>query len=355
MREYPYAKEPFDMKLFVLLFLKKIWLLPIAMGVGALLFGGLYYLKNVVFTGPAEYGVTSTYYIQYNNMDPVTGEMFNYTSAATWETLIISDWFVDRAWEHALHAGFEPQKYDMEKQDLKGYFTSKLPTDVRIPTSTVVTPYQEATEALNKGLQLAYIDFGIERSEIDSIQVTDETPVAEVKRNTRVGAAFVLGAVLGLFGGCFCIGLKVLWDDTVIIPESFTYRYGIPMAGYISGGKMQISDEAETNLEYLFREKKGKAALSIREVQGMESIAGILTKAGFARVEVSQKMSGKGYEELRTAEGILLLVEAGKNTAGEIRHALHQLEVQDCKVTAAFLVNADSKLICLHRFGKNKE
>lgn len=352
MREYPYAKEPFDMKLFVLLFFKKIWLIPIVMVIASLLFGGGYYLKNIVFAGPAEYGITSTYYIQYNNMDPVTGEMFNYTSAATWESLIVTDWFVDRAWEHALDAGFEPKKYDMEKQDLKGYFTSKLPTDVRIPTSTVVTPYQEATEALNKGLQLTYVDFGVERSEIDSIQVTDETPVAEVKKDTRVGAAFLLGAILGLFGCGFVIGVRVLWDDTVSIPESFTYTYNIPIAGYMTREKMEISQEAETNLAYLFGDKKDKVAVLIDEAEGMETIAQSLTEAGFGGVKMLQRMSAKDYEELRSTDGLLLLVEAGSNTAGDIIHALHQLEIQDCKVTAAFLLNADSKLIGLHRFGR---
>ena len=60
MREWPYAKEPFDTKLFVLRFIKKIHWVLIGMLIGAVLVGGGYYIKKVVLGGPVEYEITTT-------------------------------------------------------------------------------------------------------------------------------------------------------------------------------------------------------------------------------------------------------------------------------------------------------
>ena len=77
MREWPYAKEPFDTKLFVLRFMKKIQWVLLGILIGAFLIGGGYYLKKVVFGGPTEYEITTTYYIEYVHRDD-KGNIFNY-------------------------------------------------------------------------------------------------------------------------------------------------------------------------------------------------------------------------------------------------------------------------------------
>ncbi len=327
MGEWPYAKEPFDTKLFVLLFAKKIGLIIIAALVGGLLIGGGYYLKKVTFGGPVQYDITTTYYIEYAHQSEETGELYDYINDATWKSWVVTDWFVDRAWEYALEAGFEPEKYDMKKADLKEYFKADLPSDIRIPTSTVTTPYEEATRVLNAALQKTFIAFDEDHDEMSFIKVIDETALAEADQDVRLGKAAVLGGVLGAFVAMFVVACSIIWDDTIRIPETFTYRYGVPMAGYKGKGTEDWNEDTKKKLQCLLKERK-PLELTVDQVLQINS------------------------EELQKAEAIVLLVRAGEDHGKAIEHALHELQVMNCKAEAALLTDADDKLIQIYRFGK---
>ena len=327
MGEWPYAKEPFDTKLFVLLFVKKIGLIIIAALVGGLLIGGGYYLKKVTFGGPVQYDITTTYYIDYAHQSAETGELYDYVNDATWRSWVVSDWFIDRAWQYALDAGFEPEKYQIVKADLTGYFKADLPSDIRIPTSTVTTPYEEVTKILNQALQKTFVAFEEDHDEMTSIKIIDETPLAEADRDVRLGKAIALGCVLGVFLATFLVDCSIIWDDTIVLPETFTYRYGIPMAGYKGKDDKDWDETTKEKLQYLL---KGKEPL-------------VLTVANF------KEQYG---EPLRKAEAILLEVAAGKDRGKAIEYILHELQLLGCKVDAALLTDADKKLIQAYRFGK---
>ncbi len=346
MQEWPYAKEPFDTKLFVFLLIKKIWLLLCAAVAGAVLIGGGYYLKKVMFAGPQEYEITTTYYVEYNCFDPVTGQMHNYTNAATWGNWVVSDYFVDKTWEYALEAGLVPEQYGIKKSDLKSYFTADLPSDLRIPTSTVTTPDEELTIVLNKALQKSYIDFGVERTEMDSISITNETPVAVADRDVRTLRACILGAVIGLFVATFGAAMMIIWDDSIYLPDSFSYRYGIPMAGYADKTAKGFTKEAAANLQYLFQNKEKKAILIVGKQDGIQPVLQMLKRDGFSEVISVNELDTTTYKKLRDAQGILLLVEAAAHNGREIEHVLHEMKLQDCLINGALLYNANSRMIC---------
>ena len=327
MGEWPYAKEPFDTKLFVLLFVKKIGLIIIAAVVGGLLIGGGYYLKKVTFGGPVQYDITTTYYIDYAHQSEETGELYDYVNDTTWRSWVVSDWFVDRAWQYALEAGFEPEKYEIEKADLKNYFKADLPSDIRIPISTVKTPYEEATKALNVALQKTFLAFEEDHDEMASIKIIDETDLAEADWDVRLGKAAALGCVLGGFVAAFLVACSIIWDDTIRIPETFTYRYGVPMTGYKGKGDEDWNEDTKKKLQCLL---KGR---------------------NFLELAVDQ-VSQMNPEELQKAEAIVLLVRAGEDHGKAIEHALHELQVMNCKAEAALLTEADDKLIQIYRFGK---
>lgn len=356
MWECPYAKEPFDTKLFVLLFIKKIWVVLSGILLGAVLIGGGYYLKNVVFGGPVEYDITTTYYVQYNNYDPVTGEMHNYTNAATWQTWVTSDHFVDKTWSYALEAGLIPEKYGVTKGDLKGYFTADLPSDLRIPTSTVTTPYEELTSVLNDALQKVYKDFGDERVEMDSIVVTNVTPLQVADKDIRTLRAVVLGAVIGLMVSAFGLSVWILWDDSVIIPESFTYRYGVPMAGYMGKGEKVLDQEVLVNVKHLLKDGSDSVAITTGKTVDDE-IQAAMKEIGVKDIIAEKELSEEHFKILRQAQKRLLLVEAGAHDRKQIEHILQTLRLQECSVTGAILFEADSKLIKVYRVGRkgNKE
>lgn len=307
--------------------MKKIGLIIIVALVGGLLIGGGYYLKKVTFGGPVQYDITTTYYIDYAHQSEETGELYDYVNDATWKSWVVTDWFVDRAWQYALEAGFEPEKYEIEKADLKEYFKADLPSDLRIPTATVTTPYEEATRALNVALQKTFIAFEEDHDEMSSIKVINETALAEADRDVRLGKATALGCVLGAFVAMFVVAGSIIWDDTIRIPETFTYRYGVPMVGYKGKGTDDWNEETKEKLQCLLKERK-PLELAVEQVLQ------------------------RNPEELQKAEAIVLLVRAGEDRGKAIEYTLHELQVMNCKAEAALLTDADDKLIQIYRFGK---
>ncbi len=342
MRELNFAKEPFDSKLFILSFLKKIWIVLVAMIIGLVLVGGANYLTKVVFGGPTQYEITSSYYVDYY-ADPETGAFHNYVNEATWESIITMDWFVDRIWEHALELGLVPESYNVKKEDLPGFMSADLLTDVHIPYSMVVTENPELTEVLNEATQLTFMDFGEQQPEILGVRILDETPLQEKDRDDRTLRACILGAVLGGFSACVGISLWLISDDSIKVPETFTYRYGVPMLGALGKGEKELSEETLVNLRYIFREKKDVA---IYAVNSQPVIPECAWPEGFQAVEEAE--AEKCYNMLRQADGVLLLVEAGARNGKEIEHCLHELALQEVKVQGALLVDADDKLLRLY-------
>lgn len=356
MQQRFYAKEPFDTKLFVLLFLKKIWLVVCAAILGAALIGGGYYLKKVVFGGPTEYEMTTTYFIEYTTYNEETGEIYNYTNSATWGSLVLTDWFIDRAWEYALEAGMVPQRFGtgIEKSDLAGYFYATMPTDLRIPEATVTTPYEELTMLLNTALQKTFFEFAEGRSEMEKIAIIDETELAVADKDVRTLRAVILGAVLGGLAAGFGLALWLIWDDTMQIPESLSYRYGLPAAGALAKGDTGLSEEVLLNVKYLLRNKTQNGLVAVGKGIDIQKLMKQLPEGLFTAGISSETFSEEGFEKLRKAGGVLLLAEAGAAGGKEVEHVLETLKLQEISVVGGLLCNADKKLIACYRLGTGK-
>ena len=353
MQQWSYAKEPFDTKLFVLCFLKRIWLVACAALLGAVLIGGGYYVKKVVLGGPTEYEMTTTYFIDYTTYNEETGEIYNYTNSATWESWVVTDWFVDRAWEYALEGGLVPEKYGMQKGDLTGYCYATMPTDLRIPEATVTTPYEEVTVLLNNALQKTFFDFADSRPEMEKITIVDETEVTVADKDVRTLRAMILGAVIGVFVVGFGLAFAIIWDDSVVIPESLAYRYGIPAAGFVGKGEQALSEETIVNMRHLIAGKKPGGWVAVGKGIDAQELLKLLPEdlSKTATVAVNAgALDAAVYEKLRSGS-VMLLVEAGSCSGKEIEHVLQNLKLQDCAVAGALLCHADSRLIRLHRYG----
>ena len=92
MWEGYYGKEPFDLRLTALRLMRnlnKILLITLA---GTLLFGGGYYVKNVLLHTEKEYSATSTYMVEYVNPPKQSGDY--YINHMSWNTLVQSEEFL---------------------------------------------------------------------------------------------------------------------------------------------------------------------------------------------------------------------------------------------------------------------
>lgn len=345
MFELDFAKEPFDSKLFTLRFLKSIWIVFAGALLGVILIGGGNYLTKVVFGGPTLYEIETEYYVNYYT-DPTTGRVNNYINEATWKSWVTTDWFKDRIWEHALELGL-PGDAAVTKESLPDYVSATLLTDLHIPVTYVQEETENVTQLLNEAVKLTMADFAERQEEILGVEVIDETPIHVKDRDDRTFRACILGAVLGAFVSGLLLALSVVADSTIHVPETFTYRYGLAMLGTLCKGKKELTAEAKANLAFKFEKTEKKLLLLATE--GMQVPEALLAE-GFEVVE-REALPG-AYEKLREAEGVLLLVEAGKSSGKSMEHLLHELKLQECLVKGAMLSEADAGLLKAYYLGK---
>ncbi len=341
-----FAKEPFDFKLFFLRFMKKIWIVICAALVGLILVGGGNYLKKVVLAGPVKYEIETSYYVNYAT-DAENGQIITYINEATWESWITMDWFTDRIWSHATELGL--QSDSITRENLPEYVSATLLTDVHIPTTYAAAHSPEEAMLLNEAVKMTMADFAEHQEEMRSVEVIDETPVKEKDRDDRTVRACILGAVLGAFAACVLLSFQLIADDSIWVPETFTYRYDLPMLGALCKGEKELSEEAVSNLEYRF--KKDKSDDKWVALECGVTFNGVLP-AGFEIIGTEKLPDA--YPKMRTSSGVLLLIGAGTYGGKQIERMIHSLKVQDCPVKGALLCDADARLLKQYYFGRKK-
>ncbi len=340
MWEAKYAKEPFDLKLVVLCFAKKIWIPILAAFIGAAVFGGGYFVKNVVFGGPVTFEMTSQYYVEYG-IDPQVGNEYTYINSETWNGWVTTDYFIQLVLENE-----NVSKYALSKTDFQQYFSATLATDLRIPSSKVVTQSKEMTADLGKALEEAFVAFGEKQKEINEITVVDSTEVTQTKADIRTMRATILGGLIGLFFACVIMLLYFLIDDSIYVPATFSYRYGIPMLGVIFAG-LKTSTELEENISYVLG-KEGKIAVTALEPEiDLTEAAQAMNLGSYVCVPSPEQLP-EAARILREAEKVVLLIEAGAHNGKRIETLLQYLKTQDCKIDGAVLYNGDEHLIAAY-------
>lgn len=342
MFELNFAKEPFNMKLFIICFIKKIWLVICGALIGAILIGGANYLKKVVWGGPKLYEIETSYYVNYHT-DIETGQIITYINEATWESWITMDWFTDRIWAHASELGLSAQNSGITRENLQDYLWATLLTDVHIPTTYVTAETPAEVQILNEAVKLTFMDFAEHQEEMRSVEVIDESQVREKNRDDRTVRACILGAVLGAFAVSIVLAFKIISDDTILVSETFAYRYGLPMLGALCKGEKQLSEEATVNLAYLFKKEQAEQSLVALEC-GVE-FDGQLPQE--FQIVKEQALSG-AYEQMRNSAGVLLLIGSGKYSGKKLEHLLHNLKIQDCPVRGALLCDADRSILRMY-------
>ena len=85
-----YDNEILNLRAFYLTLLRKIWILPLAALIGAIVAGGIYFLANVVYAPARNYVTESTLYIDFA-YDENKGAQVDAYNAYTWNLLIRTD------------------------------------------------------------------------------------------------------------------------------------------------------------------------------------------------------------------------------------------------------------------------
>lgn len=345
MWECSYANEPVDVKLLWLFFLRKIGIWIAAVLAGALLIGGGYFVKNVVLAPEKEYQTVGEVYVDYVWEDAYGISRSN-LNEGEWKALVKTDVFVDAILEQLAVQGIA-----LEKQFVRESVDAALVSDSRIVTTTVITDTPELSAAIGCALQDALLRFGEDNSRIERIRVlTEPVETRIVVHDIRTLQAAVLGAVLGGLFSLAAMFLCFVLDDSVYIPASFERRYHIPMLGTAASRDLAV------NLHYLLRDCGSAAVTAVEQDIPVEKITKILQEkleetGGRGENKIMLCACGcvdtepEAVEELRHADGVILVAASGRHDGKRIEKTLAFLSKQDIKVSCAFLWDADEKLI----------
>lgn len=349
MWEGSYAKEPMDMRLLVLRFLKKIWMIIGVSVLGTLLAGAGYYALKAA--GPfRQYQAQSMYFIDFAT-DPRLNDAYSYYNDYTWNVWISTDEFVDR-----IQSKLTTQMTD---QELRGYLRADLPADLRMPVSIITTKEKELTMEIVKAAEETFLEMPEFQREIEAVRVVNSPDEAFLVTGGKEVFRVCLLSFIGvfLFGSCIFLWY-LIWDTSVFIPASFERRYGIPMLGTVESADLQV------NFDYLLKDSSQIALTAVMGETDLNAVKEILlSKLEVSECEMPQVITcvpapiqcPQAVEALRKADGIILTVEAGMRNAKQIEYTLELFRKQDIRIHAALLWEADEALIKCYYFGRKKD
>lgn len=355
MWEGCYGKEPFDLRLTALRLIASLDKVLVFTLAGTLLFGGGYYVKNVLLRGEKQYGITSIYRVDYvvEEEKDIGGVYINEMS---WNTYLHSQEFLEAVLEHlAINSSHMDNDWVLHitAEQVSESLTAYLASDLRVPSTTVVTSWEAETEFIARAVEQAMTEeFPEGIREISDIRVIDAPETAEeVIPDVRVGRAFALSAILSCFFTVVILLLKETGDDNIWLPSTIRMRYGVRTAGTLE------SPGLSENLHYYYKGMKKVAVCGVQaETDPAEILAALREKCGEELAEwfaaPSPVLCPESCRALREADGILLAVQAGAHGGKQLEYSLEYLRQQDCKVTSVILWNADERLIKTYYFGR---
>ena len=336
MKMDDWGQEPFDLRLTLFRLIRKLPVILALILAGTLLFGGGYYVKNVLLQTQKEYAGSVQFLVDYADED--WADTQKYINEYSWNVWMENDEFISYV-EKYLPEGM------LSEKEVSECLSAVILSDFRVVVITATSDDPGTAAALLEAVKSAMVeDFPAGFQDVTRIRATDADPVEEVKPDVRPVRAFVLAAVLCTLFVLAGFLLAELSSDRIFLPESISRRFGIKNCG-ITGSR-----QFRENLEYFFEGKKKIAICPAGQDVDAQEIAkeleSLSLSGGHSFVPVSCPMQDeKAVKTLREADGILLAAAYGRQDSRGLGLLLDYLTAQDCEVTAAMLANPDNTLL----------
>lgn len=345
-------QEGMDLRLTVLLLVRKIGIIIGAGVLGAVLAGGIYLVRHVVYAPAREYEAVSRYYIDFT-VDENGDRAYDYYNAATWNDVAASDPILDYT------MSLLPEGYD--KEAVKEAVFCEQPSDYRIITTTVTTNDPVQTAKIQKATEASILHFGEEMEEFEKISVIMSSGTALVALDLHTVKVFVLGGILGVLLAIVVLMFRIILDTSIYVESTFERRYGYPVLGALFAGAGQDKlekqrkgrekrgageenfdalQEVKVNLQHLGRGEQILVPLWDKDTKKTAKAAGQIGCPSCAGLLEHPEVC----EKLRETDGVILAVPAGRDCGKQLDKAISLLLKQDCKITGAILCGVNRKL-----------
>ncbi|MBF0994917.1 MAG: hypothetical protein HXK82_05810 [Lachnospiraceae bacterium] len=333
-----HLNERLALRFFYLRLLRRIWLIPLASVVGALLLTAVYYF--CVFAGRQQtYLASGTVYLHFTPNQKEEAE--DYFNSYTWQhQLMKSDEIVDAAM-HALQG--EHIGRDTVQKETK----VSLPSDLRLMDVTVEDASPKRAEKILHAQLKALVKFGKARKEFTRIEVLREGSVQPVLLTDRTGSAAVSGAVFGALFMFFLLYFRNAADDRVYTPEQARERYRLPVLAIfgkeeIDWNRLKTEDREVLTKEVLLKMAgEGGQAPTMLEAERREKGKQLLASGERVCLLCAEEV----LSEERKKGSFLFCVRTGQTHGALIEHRLAKLMEEEIPVKGLLLFDADLKFL----------
>jgi capsular polysaccharide biosynthesis protein/SepF-like predicted cell division protein (DUF552 family) len=374
-----YPDEELNLRSFYLRLLKKIWILPAAGVICALLFLGIYTLVTVTF-GPAKsYESSSQFYIKFA-YDENAGTLVDHYNAYTWNSLMSSNEVLDKIMEGLKARGINEMADDDEisaysegntsaisRKWVVNDITAEIPSDVRVLLVTVRDNDRELADNITAAVIESLESYGETNEAFDNIKLLNTEKASLDKYTDRSLVAAIFGAVVGVVVAFFALLLLDALDDAIYVPEDCERRYKFPVIGILFKDQDKLSDKTvfsgiiRNDLTATFKRVTEKAGevyfiatdsvsdekLSEADLESLKKALGNKAPENIADVKAISTPGTvlENYRRLTSGDGVIISIPYGKKNASLTDHTISQLKKHDCKILGIVISRADDKFI----------
>lgn len=350
-----HMEEAVNLRSFYLRLLGKIWIIPLAAVIGAVICAGIYTLVTVTF-GPARtYSAKATLYISFA-YDENKGTLVDYYNAYTWNNQLKT---TDDVLEPIVRQ-LEESSADITRDDLISSIDLDIPSDVRVMVVTVTTGDEALSDAVLEATVASLEHYGVINDAFDSIRRLGVEPARLNVYTDRSFVATVFGACLGVLIALFALLLLDAVDDAVYVPEDCEKRYKLPVLGVLLEGDEKSSFfrnelvaaydkivNGAGDVIVISADSTENADISAMDTEKLKVVLGS-DRAGGATKLTPMAVPGSvldNYRKIGTCDGVILCVPYGKRNGAMAEHILAQLKKHECPVLGLLLVRASGKFI----------
>ena len=365
-------EEMLNLRSFYIRLCKKIWIIPVAAVVGALISFIIYFLATTVFGTGTTYESEATLYIDFA-YDEETGTQVDYYNAYTWNTLIATDEIIDTTMNNLTEMGIGELEGSattggsidagVTRAQVISDTNADIPSDVRVMVLTITDADSDLAYAIAQATSASLVKYGESNDAFESIKVLSCNEAIASVYTDRTLVAVIFGAVLGIITCILLMMLMSLLNDAAYVPEDIEKKYHLPVIGVLSSEGTQelqyfrnlliatanhlIAHTSDVKVvSPLDKGEDKKYALAantrLKEVLGNDF--------DFGKTSIiSSQMPSAGQDavkELDLSDGVIIAIPAGKKNLGAItENLLSELHKLDVPVLGFILTDADMKFL----------
>ncbi len=360
-----HREEKLNIRGFYLRLLKKIWIIPLAGIIGALIGLGIYTLVTVTFGPQKTYRGEARLYISFAYNEK-TGSLVDWYNAYTWDKLLLpTDDILIPIIEDLKKQGIEivadggpaeiigDKKVITREELLDSIITAEIPSDIRIMLLSAEYTDKVTADAILSAAVKSMEHYGRTNEAFDSIKLLGTTEAKPVVYTDRSVVAAVFGAVLCVIATILAMLLLAALNDAIYVPEDAEARYGIPVLGVTF----------DKNIDGFFRNElmaacnkflAGATEVAVISTDSLEDesksskdcdmIKQVYSGVKFIPLSVPGKVLDN-YRKIGTADGVILCVPYGVSNGTMTEHIITQLKKHECPVLGIVISRADYKFM----------